>query len=190
MKSLLRVVVVGLVIHFGVDAAPVHADDAIVRDSIWEGALEVRSGVALRFVIHLTQNSGAEMTGTLDSLDEGFNGLNLSAIALDKSRLSFELKVSDATYEGKLNASGTESVGTWIQRGTRLPLTLMRKARATAEPKPVGPEQIWEGKLAVGLGLQLRIVARIFKTESGAFAGTFESPDQGDKVEVELCFAR
>ncbi len=179
MRYLVCGLVVALLIILGGNVTHCRAADPVSGEPVWEGALEVRPGVALRFVIHLKEPAGAESTGTLDSLDEGFNGLELSAITLDKSRLAFELKVSAAKYEGKLNAAGTEAVGTWSQRGVNLPLTLTRKARATAQPKIVGPEQIWEGKLAVGGGAQLRLVVRLSKSASGELAGILESPDQG-----------
>ncbi len=149
------------------------------KESVWEGMLKVRPGVELHLLVHLASADGVNPTGTLDSPDEGFKELKLSSITLDKSRLAFELKVSGAKYDGKLNAGGTEAVGSWTQRGTSTPLTLIKKDRATPEPKVVGKEQIWEGKLAAGAGIEFRLVVRLAKTESGELLGTFESPDQG-----------
>ena len=118
----------------------------------------------------------AQLSGTLDSPDEGFKGLKLSSVMIDKSRFAFELKVSGAKYEGKLNAAGTEAVGTWTQRGASLPLTFVKKDKPTPEPKIVGKEQIWEGKLSVGAGLELRLVLRLAKTEAGEIARQARQP--------------
>ena len=60
---------------------------------------------------------GAEPVATLDSPDEGLSGLKLSSVVIDESRLAFELKVTDAKFEGKMNAAKTEAKGTWTQRG-------------------------------------------------------------------------
>ena len=124
---------------------------------------------------------GAEPVATLDSPDEGLSGLKLSSVVIDQSRLAFELKVSNAKYEGKLNAAGTEATGTWSQRGASMPLSFVKKDKVTPEPKVVGKEQIWEGKLGVGAGLEIRLVVRVQKTEDGPLLGKFDSPDQGAK---------
>jgi pimeloyl-ACP methyl ester carboxylesterase len=54
----------------------------------------------------------------------------------------------------------------------------VKKDRPTPEPKVVGKEQVWEGKLSAGAGIELRLVLRVGKTDSGELIGTFESPDQ------------
>lgn len=52
-----------------------------------------------------------------------------------------------------------------------------------APPKPVGTkptaEQVWEGKLSVGAGMNLRIVVHIGKSADGKQTATMDSPDQG-----------
>jgi pimeloyl-ACP methyl ester carboxylesterase len=149
------------------------------NEQIWEGTLKVRAGLELRLVIHAKLNDGSEPVATLDSPDEEFRGLKLSSVVIDRSRLKFELKVSNAQYDGKMNAAGTEVTGTWTQRGAPLPLTFVKKDKATPEPKLVGNEQMWEGKLGIGAGADLRLVVRIQKTEDGRLLGKFESPDQG-----------
>ena len=147
----------------------------------WEGKLTVRPGVEVRLVIHVKGEPGGATTATLDSPDEGLEALKLDPFLLDKEHLSFDLKLSAAQYEGKLNADGTEATGTWKQRGASLPLTFRRTERPTPVPKIVGPEQIWEGKLGVGPGLSLRIVFHVGKTADGKLMARMDSPDQGAK---------
>ena len=151
---------------------------ATEQEQIWEGTLKVRPGFELRLVIHARTTGGGEFLATLDSPDEGFTGLKLSSVVIDKSRLAFELKVSNARYDGKLNAAGTEATGTWTQHGAPLPLAFVKKDKVTPEPMVVGKEQIWEGKLGLGAGLEIRIVVRVQKTEDGHLIGRFQSPDQ------------
>jgi pimeloyl-ACP methyl ester carboxylesterase len=148
------------------------------KEQIWEGTLKVRAGLELRLVVRVQPGGGGEPVATLDSPDEGFSGLKLSSVVIDGARLAFEVKVSNAKYDGKLNAAGTEAIGNWIQRGASLPLNFVKKDKVTPEPMVVGKEQIWEGKLALGAGLSLRIVVRVQKTEDGRLLGRFESPDQ------------
>ena len=96
-------------------------------------------------------------------------------------------KITKAKYEGKVNAAGTEATGTWSQRGASLPLTFVKKDKVTPEPKVVGKEQIWEGKLDVGPGLELRLVVRVQKTEDGRLLGKFRQSGSGRK-EAEARF--
>ena len=88
------------------------------KEQLWEGKLPLGAGLHYRFVLRLAKTESGEFLGKLDSPDEGFKGLKLSSIVLDKTRLAFELKISAAKYDGKLNAEGTEAVGTFSQRGS------------------------------------------------------------------------
>ena len=151
------------------------------KEQVWEGTMKVSPGVELRLVVHVSEQEGAGLVGTLDSPDQGANGLKLSSIVIDESRLVFELKDLGARFEGKLNAAKTEAAGTWTQGGGTTPLTLVKKDKATPEPKIVGKEQIWEGKLALNAGIQLRFVLRVAKTEDGGTVAKLDSLDEGLK---------
>ena len=158
-----------------------HADDSGTKgqEQIWEGTLKVRPGVELRLVIHAQVKDGVEPVATMDSPDEELRGLKLSSVVIDRSRLAFELKVSNATYDGKLNAAGTEATGTWTQRGASLPLNFVKKDKATPEPMLVGKEQIWEGKLSVGAGVALRLVVPNSENRRGDAAGSSTARTRG-----------
>jgi uncharacterized protein len=178
---LVRVVAVSLTV---VLSGPlVRADDSQPKgkEQFWEGKLTVRPGFEIRLVVRASVNEGATPVATLDSPDENLSGLKLSSVVLDASRLAFELKVTDAKFDGKMNAAKTEAKGTWTQRGTSLPLTFVKKDKVAPLPMPVGKEQLWEGKLSVGAGLTLRLVLHVQKTEGGGLVGKLDSPDQGAK---------
>jgi pimeloyl-ACP methyl ester carboxylesterase len=149
----------------------------------WEGTLKVRAGVELRLVVNVKHGPGGATTATLDSPDEGVEGLKLNPFTLSKSenRLTFGVTASGAKYEGKLNAEGTEAAGTWSQSGLQLPLTFKVTKTPTPMPKLVGAEQIWEGKLSVGAGMSLRIVIHVGKDAGGKLMAKMDSPDQGAK---------
>lgn len=126
---------------------------AAVSAQHWEGVLKVSPALQLRLVIHVKTDPAGVQVATMDSPDEGLAGLNLAPFTLDRSTLAFELKVTQAKYEGKLNAEGTEAVGTWSQRGATFPLTFRPTAKPSAVPRIAGPEQIWEGKIEIQAGL-------------------------------------
>jgi uncharacterized protein len=151
------------------------------KEQLWEGKLTLRPGFEVRLVVRASVDEGAAPVATLDSPDENLSGLKLSSVVLDASRLAFELKVSDAKFDGEMNAAKTEAKGTWTQRGATLPLTFVKKDKVAPMPKAVGKEQLWEGKLGVGAGLTLRLVLHVQKTDSGGLLGKLDSPDQGAK---------
>ncbi len=159
------------------------ADDsqAKVSEQIWEGKLKIRPGFELLLIVRAKLEAHKPPVATLDSPDEGLSGLELSSVVVDDSRFAFELKVSAAKFDGKMNESKTEATGTWTQRGAVLPLSFAKKDKATPQPKPVGPEQIWEGKIDTGAGLKLRLVLRVQKTDLGGIVAKLDSPDQGAK---------
>jgi pimeloyl-ACP methyl ester carboxylesterase len=159
------------------------ADDraAKAKEQFWHGTLKLGPGVEIRLLVHATENDKGELTATLDSPDEELTDLKLSSVVIDKSRLAFELKLTAAKYEGKMNDAGTEAAGTWTQRGAALPLTFAKTDRPPPEPKVVGPEQLWEGTLEANAGLQFRIALHLSKTENGKVVGTLDSLDQGQK---------
>src|SRR5437868_14749026 len=79
---------------------------------LWLGTLEV-GPTKLRMALHITRSEKG-LTASLDSLDQGANGIPV--IALQHGRnLKLEIKVVNGTYEGTINEKGTEISGTWKQ---------------------------------------------------------------------------
>src|SRR5208283_765195 len=147
----------------------------------WEGTLKA-GGAELRLVLHITKGEGGELKATMDSVDQGANGIPVSAITLKDSQLSLEVEAWHGTYEGKVNAAATEIEGTWSQ-GQPLPLAFKRAtAPAKTDHKPAKPSDIdgaWMGTLDAGV-MKLRIVFHITNTEDGLTA-TMDSPAQNAK---------
>ncbi len=110
------------------------------KEQIWEGKLPLGAGLEYRLVLRMAKTESGEILGKLDSLDEGFKGLKLSSITLDKARLAFDLKVSAAKYDGKVNSDGTEAVGRWTQRGASIPLTFKKTAKPSLVLRPQTPK--------------------------------------------------
>jgi hypothetical protein len=93
----------------------------------WNGTLAVgAASLRLRATISKTAAGGA--TGTLDSLDQGANGIPLSGITLKDGKVRFEARGIGAVYEGKLDAAGSGLTGEWQQGGQSLPLNFKQAA--------------------------------------------------------------
>lgn len=147
----------------------------------WRGTLKPPGG-ELRLVLHITKGDEGRMKATLDSVDQGANGIPVTTITLKGSKLSFAVDSVQGSYEGTVDASGEAIAGTWTQGG-QLPLDFQRaKGPAKAEPKPAKPTDIdgaWMGTLDAG-AVKLRLVIHLFNTEDGLRA-TMDSPDQNMK---------
>jgi len=110
----------------------------------WEGALKTPGG-SLRIRLHVTQGADGALAGKMDSPDQGAAGIPVSSITFSGGTLKWELKMANASYEGKLNAEGSEIAGTFTQ-GMAIPLTMKRMSKddikpvmRPQEPKPPFP---------------------------------------------------
>ena len=104
------------------EAAALKKREANKATELWFGVLKtpVRN---FRFVIELSGNK-PNAKGKLRSLDEGNRTFSLTNVRREDRKLSFTLPLTAAAYESSLTHKGTQSNGTWSQRGTQLPLTL------------------------------------------------------------------
>jgi pimeloyl-ACP methyl ester carboxylesterase len=109
-------------------------------EQVWEGKLNVGAGLSLRIVVYVGKTADGKLMAKMDSPDQGAKGLKVDTITLDKTTLAFEMKAIDGKYTGKLNAEGTEAVGTWTQAGRGLPLTLKKSDKASELRRPQTPK--------------------------------------------------
>jgi hypothetical protein len=91
----------------------------------WEGTLETPNE-KLRLVFHLANSDGAA-SGTIDSLDQGANGIPMTEITAADSSIRIVVAVINGSYEAKLGEDGKTLTGTWSQNGIAFPLTLTKK---------------------------------------------------------------
>ena len=147
----------------------------------WNGTLNTGMG-ELRLVLHVTKNPDGTLKSTLDSVDQGANGIPVTSTTLKDATLNLKVEAVNGTYEGKVSADAKEIVGTWTQ-GAGLPLTLHRGGvAAKAAPKPATPSEIdgdWLGTLDTQVA-KLRLVLHITNTDQGLTA-TMDSLDQNTK---------
>ena len=147
----------------------------------WQGTL--KAGEAeLRLVLHIAKNVDGNLNATLDSVDQGANGIPVNSVSLKDSKLNLTVDAVKGTYEGTVNAEATAISGTWTQ-GQPLPLDFHRgSVTVKTEHKPAAPSDIdgdWLGTLDTGT-MKLRVVFHITNTEDGLTA-TMDSLDQGAK---------
>ncbi|HVN80716.1 MAG TPA: hypothetical protein VMW38_17120 [Terriglobia bacterium] len=144
----------------------------------WQGTL--KAGPAeLRLVLHIASDQDGNLKATLDSVDQGANGIPVTSISLQDSKLSFAVDSVHGTYEGKVDPNATAIAGTWTQMQP-LPLDFKRQTTPLKTGhKPAKPSDIdgaWAGTLDTGTA-KLRVVFHITNTEDGLTA-TMDSPDQ------------
>jgi len=174
MKNLFIATVFSLLVVSGVSAQDISGD--------WTGTLH--AGAAdLHLVLHIVKGDGGSLAATLDSVDQAANGIPVSSVSLQDSKLSLGIDAVHGTYEGAVSSDGNTISGTWSQ-GQDLPLDFKRSA-APVKPQhqPAKPSDIdgtWLGTLVISADAKLRIVFHIVNTEDGLMA-TLDSPDQGVK---------
>lgn len=153
----------------------------------WEGKLTFPGG-ALRLVVHIEEKADGSLSGSVDSPDQGANGLGASNFTATATSLSFEVPVVHGAYAGTISPDKKTLSGKWTQGGHSIPLDLGKVAQneAAAPPKPavdsIAAKQfvgLWEGKLALP-SVILRLVLHV-SYANGALAASLDSPDQGVK---------
>ena len=159
-------------------SALTHAQDV---SGDWQGTLSA-NGAELRLVLHITKSPDGTLKASLDSVDQGANGIPVNTVSFKDSKLSLGVDAIHGTYEGKVTPDGKTISGTWTQ-DQPLPLDFKRAtAPIKIEHKPAKPSDIdgaWMGTLDLGAA-SLRVVFHIVNTEDGLIA-TLDSPDQGQK---------
>ena len=115
-------------------------------DGEWHATLETGQA-GLRLLLHVNPAAGGGWTGTLDSLDQAVQGLQVGEITLKGQAVSFTLPQVGGRFEGVLDAPGTSLTGTWTQSNLRLPLAFSRglapraPLRRPQEPRAPFPYQ-------------------------------------------------
>lgn len=109
-----------------VETKPVAPSDI---DGAWSGDLDT-GGPKLRLVFHV-MNTANGLKGSLDSVDQGANGIPVATVTRNGSSIKFDIPVIGGTYEAKISEDLSRMEGTWSQGGHSLPLTLNRLKKAS-----------------------------------------------------------
>ena len=90
----------------------------------WNGVLKVQ-GTQLRLVFNVTK-SGETVNATMDSPDQGANGIPVTKTTFENSKIKFEVANVRIEYNGELKDN--EIIGTFKQGSQEFPMNLSRKA--------------------------------------------------------------
>jgi len=105
--------------------AEANSGEIQVLEGTWEGTLET-GGPTLHLRLNFTKNSDGTMTGTLDSIDQNANGIQINTITRKGDTVKLLVKIVGGSFEGHLDKDASTMQGNWSQGGGDLPLTLHR----------------------------------------------------------------
>ncbi len=130
----------------------------------WSGTLN--AGLTkVRVGLNVVSRDG-KVSGTLDSPDQGANGIPLTTIEVDENRIRFTIQSLTVSYEGVLNAGRIE--GTFTQSGMKFRLAFERgKPKASVRPQYPKPPLPYEAEEVTVPSGEIKL------------AGTFTHPKQG-----------
>jgi len=117
------------------EKAAANSGDVQVLAGVWEGALEPQPGAKLHLRFNFVKDASGQIVGTLDSVDQGANGLPIGAISRTNDTVKLDLKAIAGGFSGTLSKDGSTLTGTFTQGGADLPLTLQRQGAAKDEKK-------------------------------------------------------
>ncbi len=146
----------------------------------WHGTLKA-GGAELHLLLHIARGDNGALKATLDSVDQGANGIPVTSATLQGSDLKLRIESLHGSYEGKVSSDASVIAGTWTQ-GQPLPLDFQRGTPKPIEhgrAQPPDIDGVWLGALDFG-SAKLRLVFHILNTADGLTA-TADSPDQGAK---------
>lgn len=108
---------------------------------VWEGAIQGPGG-KLDLRVELV-HEGSVWTGTIDIPAQGAFGLELARVEVEPPAVGFAIAAvpGDPTFDGELSVAG-ELVGTFTQRGQRLPFTLRRAPEGMRRRPQDPPEEV------------------------------------------------
>lgn len=127
-----------------------------IIEGAWQGILKV-SGIELRIVFKISEQSDGVLTASMDSPDQGAKDIPADEVIFENGNLRLEIKSAMGVFEGKLQDDNLSIEGEWKQSGQSFPLVLKRvdepaEVRRPQEPKKPYPYQeeevIYENKQA------------------------------------------
>lgn len=133
-------IVLGLLLAWSMQGQSIAGD--------WHGTLEF-SGMKLRLVFHI-EESGDTYSATMDSPDQGANGIPVEEVKLEDRDVVISLPKMGIRYSGELDADGSKIAGTFQQGAANIPLELGREAQEKPivnrpqEPKEPLPYRVEE----------------------------------------------
>ncbi len=105
----------------------------------WLGTLSI-GNTDLRVVFHLKTDADGNLTGTMDSPDQGAKDIPIGRVLVTADTVRFRIPSIAGTYAGVYkDSTETRLDGVWIQGGQRLPLSLKQTEQAPTVERPQEP---------------------------------------------------
>jgi len=147
----------------------------------WTGSLPAGEAV-LHLVLHVSKTPDGSFKATIDSLDQGVYGIEVTSFTQKDSSLHFNVSSVGASYEGRIAADHRSIEGDWTQGSASLPLVFHRQAASAGATKPsdaiASAEGVWQGALE-GNGMRLRLQLHVSHDDQKQLVAALDSPDQG-----------
>ena len=159
---------------------PPHSAPATLEGN-WAGSLQAGDAV-LHLVLHISKTEDGVFKATIDSLDQGVYGIEVTSFTQDGSDVHFRISSVGTQYEGKIAADHSGIQGTWSQGNVGLRLNFHRPAAGAAAKKPsdaiASAEGVWQGALEAN-GLRLRFQLHVTHDDQKQLVAALDSPDMG-----------
>jgi pimeloyl-ACP methyl ester carboxylesterase len=147
----------------------------------WAGSLQAGEAI-LHLVLHVSKAEDGSFKATIDSLDQGVYGIEVTSLTQKDSTLHFNVGSVGASYEGRFAADHGSIEGDWTQGSVSLPLVFHRQAAGARAKKPsdaiASAEGVWQGALE-GNGMRLRLQLHVSHDDQKQLVAALDSPDQG-----------
>lgn len=147
----------------------------------WSASLQAGEAV-LHLVLHVSKAEDGSFRATIDSLDQGVYGIEVTSLTQKVSTLHFNVASVGASYEGRFAADHASIEGDWTQGSASLPLVFHRQAAGAGARRPsdaiASAEGVWQGALE-GHGMRLRLQLHVSHDDHKQLVAALDSPDQG-----------
>jgi hypothetical protein len=101
----------------------------------WRGTLDIGKampaaaprGATLRLVWHFDKQSDGTLSGTMDSPEQGANGIALDTVTVKDGAVNLQLNRLFASFDGQVSKDYSTITGQWKQGPVSLPLTMQKE---------------------------------------------------------------
>ena len=157
------------------------AQHPLTLEGNWSGSLQAGDAV-LHLVLHISKSEDGSLKATIDSLDQGVYGIEVTALTQQEFTLKFNVASVGASYQGRIAPDYSSISGGWTQGNVSLALNFHRQAAGAGAKKPfdavAAVEGLWQGALE-GNGMRLRLQLHVSHDDQKQLVAALDSPDQG-----------
>jgi pimeloyl-ACP methyl ester carboxylesterase len=143
-------------------------------EGTWQGAIET-GNMRMRLQLHVGHDEKGRLVASVDSLDQGIQGIPASRVVETAGELKFEILAFNAQYTGTLSATKNAIKGRWDQNDNLEQLDFLRsdqvlelrRPQTPAKPYPYKEEEI---SFAAGSGKGMLAGTLSLPSGAGPFA--------------------